>query len=135
MDELEERIARITSELERALGEQKGRIGLAGDNLEEDVRISGDRTGFARFAIELLKVATPAEVAAPSDVPGPDDRLLLSPISDYQRIDAAVPEPTGKRSWKQRILASAGVLVAVLAVVSFLRGCVALQQDVGRLLR
>ena len=133
MDELARRIVHVTSELEAALGEEKGRIDFDAEYREE-VTISGDRVGFARLAIELLKVATPATVSESDHVPAPDDRLLNSPISDYRRNDATGDAASAKMSFKDRLIAAGCLLFGAFALVAFFRGCAALEHDIQRLL-
>ena len=134
MDELAQKIARAASELEEALGERRGQIDFDFEYLEE-VAVSGDRVGFARLAIELLKVAIPPTLSDPSQSPAPDDRLLTSPISAYHRNDSPVDAMVAKRSWKDRLIAAGCFLFGAFAVVAFFRGCSALEHDVERLLK
>ena len=131
MDELQQTLARVTSDLERALGEQKGHIDFDSEYREE-VTVTGDRIGYARLAVELLRVATPVSVGY-ADLPGPDDRLLNSPIAGYRRDDAA-GKPM-KMSWKDRLMASGCILVAIFAVSAFFRGCAAFEQDIERIMK
>ncbi|MGZ8730888.1 MAG: hypothetical protein ACXW5U_18900 [Thermoanaerobaculia bacterium] len=94
--------------------------------------VTGDRIGYARLAVELLRVATPASVEY-ADLPGPDDRLLTSPIADYRRDDAAgTPK---KMSWKDRLVASGCILFVIFAVSAFFRGCAAFEQDIERIMK
>jgi hypothetical protein len=134
MDDLARTIARVTAELETALGERKGQVDF---DLEygEEVTVSGDRAGFARLAVDLLKVATPPTISSPDQVPAPDDRMLHSPISNYARDDAGGQATVVKMSWKDRLLTAGCVAFGAFAVVAFFRGCAALQHDVARLLK
>ena len=134
MDDLAEKIARATSELEAALGEQKGQIDFELEYREE-VTVSGDRIGFARLAVELLKVATPPAISDLNQLPTPDDRLLSSPIADYKRSDASAGAAPVKMSWKDRLIATGCLLFGGFAVAAFFRGCAALEHDLQRFLK
>ena len=134
MDELAEKIARATSELEATLAEQSGQIDVEGE-YREDVMISGDRVGFARLAIELLKAARPIDAPDPNEAPRPDHRWLSSPIVEYKRVDGTVVDPATEMTWKDRLMSTGCVLFLAFAVVAFFRGCAALENDIERLLK
>ena len=134
MDDLAQTIARVTSDLETAMGEQKGQIDFDFEYLE-DVTVSGDRVGFARLAVELLKVAMPPTIDGLDQLHEPDHRLLNSPISDYKRNDSIIKAPDAKMSWKDRVIAMGCFLFGAFAITAFFRGCAALEQDIERLLR
>jgi hypothetical protein len=133
MDDLAEKIARATAELEAALGKQPGQIDFEFVHAEE-VTVSGDRIGFARLAIDLLRAAAPPAASDANQLPEPDSHLLSSPITDYKRTDGSINAESTATSWKDRLFAAGCFLVGAVAIMAFFRGCVALERDIERLL-
>ncbi len=131
MNDLSTRLTAAASDLESLLGDETGTIQFDGDYREE-ATVAGDRVGFIRLAIDLLKAAAAAE-GDPLPAPNPD--LLDSPIEEYRRIDTPADATAAKTSWKDRFFATGCLLFAVIAVIAFFRGCVALQHDITRFLK